>query len=105
MLSERERRALEEIAAHMEHEDPEFCRKLAEPLEDAARARRRRWTVLAGAGIGVGFLAAVVGVLAMNLLLVFVGCLVAATSWGAIAVLHHALPADDGVPPTGWTWA
>jgi hypothetical protein len=107
MLSEPEQRALEALEARMQAEDPDLCRKLDQPLDRAARARRR-WLLAAAIGaLVLGLGAAVLGVLAFSLGLVFFGCLVAATSWGAFVMLHRGTlqrPAG-GATATGWTWA
>jgi len=107
MLSEQEQRALEALEAQMQAEDPELCQRLHQPLDRAARVRRR-WLLAAAIGaLALGLIAAVLGVLAFSLGLVFFGCLIAATSWGAFVMLHRGSlqrPAG-GATATGWTWA
>jgi hypothetical protein len=107
MLSEPEQRALAALEAQMQAEDPALCRKLDQPLDRAARTRRR-WGLAAACGaLVIGLGAAVLGVLAFSLGLVFFGCLIAATSWGAFVMLHRGAvqrPAG-GATATGWTWA
>ncbi|MGI5131960.1 DUF3040 domain-containing protein [Pseudonocardia sp. CA-107938] len=107
MLSEQERRALEAIELQLQADDPALCRRLDQPLDRAARSRRR-WLAAATVGaLVIGLASAVLGLLAFSLGLVFFGCLVAAASWTAFLVLRNRplqRPAG-GATATGWTWA
>jgi hypothetical protein len=107
MLSEPEQRALEALEAQLQAEDPALCHRLDQPLDRAARVRRRWLLATAVGALVLGLASAVLGVLAFSLGLVFFGCLVAATSWGAFVMLHRGplqQPAG-GATATGWTWA
>ena len=106
MLNEPEQRALDALGAQLQAEDPEFCRKLDQPLDRSARTRRRWLLATAIGALVLGLGASVLGVLAFSLGLVFFGCLVTATSWGAFVMLHRGplqRPAG-GTTATGWTW-
>lgn len=107
MLSDPEQRALEAIEQQLHTEDPDFCRTLDTPL-DEQQITRRRW-LFAGAVISgtLGALTAVLGVLALSLGLIFLGCLVTGISWGAYLLLRQG-PVQhqvDGTTTEGWTWA
>ena len=107
MLSEPEQRALEALEAQMQAEDPALCQRLDQPLDRAARLRKR-WLFAAAIGsLTLGLAAAVLGVFAFSLALVFFGCLIAGTSWGAFVMLQRGSlqPPAGGATATGWTWA
>jgi len=107
MLSESEQRALDALEAQMRADDPALCHKLDQPLDRAVRVRKRWLGAAAIGALVLGLASAVLGVLAFSLGLVFFGCLIAATSWGAFVMLHRGTlqrPAG-GATATGWTWA